>query len=329
MFDFQKEVVLNNLNNVEVFDDKGIRIDGMLYKKEYIQPVYETASTDGAKAKLVIDLNKVKGSADAKNIENVMQFVIELGLDNDYRGDFGSALFYFRKPIVVTMDANSNVATVAKAFEKAGVVDYKLYNVYTAESENKPEGVDPTASQIILVMSDNYITVRKAEVMDLVCDGACGEVGQVSKLAYTFDLTKPEVYTKNNVGFGTYDYMIHNLRLPTYANIRFTSPAEVEMPIKGGKYTQYSFEYTVPRRLGGLSVAGQKTASTTIHTFFVLNNETKNGKSFKALLEAAGATVVPVANENPYVKYEDHDEAAPIVNKKAVDNSEETTEDGE
>lgn len=317
MFDFQKEVVLNNLNNVEVFDGKGIRIDGMLYKKEYIQPVYETASTDGAKAKLVIDLNKVKGSADDKNIENVMQFVIELGLDNDYRGDFGSALFYFRKPIVVTMDANSNAATVAKAFEKASVVDYKLYTV-SVEGE-----------KITLEMADNYITVRKAEVMDLVCDGACGEVGQVSKLAYTFDLKDPAVYTKNNVGFGTYDYMIHNLRLPTYANIRFTSPAEVEMPVKGGKYTQYSFEYTVPRRLGGLSVAGQKTASTTIHTFFVLNNETKNGKSFKALLEAAGATVVPVANENPYVKYEDHDEAAPIVNKKAADNSEETPEDGE
>jgi hypothetical protein len=43
------------------------------------------------------------------------------------------------------------------------------------------------------------------------------------------------------------------------------------MPVKGGKYNQYSFEYTVPRRLGGLSVAGQKTESTTIHTFFVLD----------------------------------------------------------
>lgn len=270
MFDFQKEVVLNSLDSVKKFEN-GFRVDGMLYKSEYVGPVYKTEAVDGAKAKLVIDLDKVKGS-DVKNVENVMQFVIELGLDNDYRGDFGSVLFYFRKPIVVTMDVNSDVDTVAKAFEKAGVVDYKLYNVYTAKSENKPEGVNPTGNQIVLVMADNYITVRKAEVMDLVCDGACGEVGQVSKLAYTFDLKDSSVYTKNNVGFGTYDYMIHNLRLPTYANIRFASPAESEMPVKGGKYTQYSFEYTVPRRLGGLSVAGQKTESTTIHTFFVLNS---------------------------------------------------------
>jgi hypothetical protein len=299
MFDFQKEVVLNSLDSVKKFEN-GFRVDGMLYKNEYVGPVYKTEAVDGAKAKLVIDLDKVKGSADAKNIENVMQFVIELGLDNDYRGDFGSVLFYFRKPIVVTMDVNSDVDTVAKAFEKAGVVDYKLYNVYTAKSENKPEGVNPTGNQIVLVMADNYITVRKAEVMDLVCDGACGEVGQVSKLAYTFDLKDSSVYTKNNVGFGTYDYMIHNLRLPTYANIRFASPAESEMPVKGGKYTQYSFEYTVPRRLGGLSVAGQKTESTTIHTFFVLSTEAANFEKFLDKVTIKSVT----KNENGKVSFD-------------------------
>ena len=262
MFDFQKEVVLNSLDSVKEFEN-GFRVDGMLYKNEYVGPVYKTEAVDGAKAKLVIDLATVKSA-----VTNVMQFVIELGLDNDYRGDFGSVLFYFRKPIVVTMDKESDAATVAKAFEKAGVVDYKLYTV-SVEGE-----------KITLEMADNYITVRKAEVMDLVCDGACGEVGQVSKLAYTFDLKDSSVYTKNNVGFGTYDYMIHNLRLPTYANIRFASPAESEMPVKGGKYTQYSFEYTVPRRLGGLSVAGQKTESTTIHTFFVLSTEAANFETF-------------------------------------------------
>lgn len=287
MFDFQKEVVLNSLDSVKKFEN-GFRVDGMLYKNEYVGPVYKTEAVDGAKAKLVIDLDKVKGSADAKNVENVMQFVIELGLDNDYRGDFGSVLFYFRKPIVVTMDVKSDVDTVAKAFEKAGVVDYKLYNV--SVSGNK----------ITLEMTDNYITVRKAEVMDLVCDGACGEVGQVSKLAYTFDLKDSSVYTKNNVGFGTYDYMIHNLRLPTYANIRFASPAESEMPVKGGKYTQYSFEYTVPRRLGGLSVAGQKTESTTIHTFFVLSTAAANFEKFLDKVTIKSVT----KNENGKVSFD-------------------------
>lgn len=298
MFDFQKEVVLNSLDSVKKFEN-GFRVDGMLYKNEYVGPVYKTEAVDGAKAKLVIDLATVKSA-----VTNVMQFVIELGLDNDYRGDFGSVLFYFRKPIVVTMDKESDAATVAKAFEKAGVVDYKLYTV-SVEGE-----------KITLEMTDNYITVRKAEVMDLVCTPGCNEQGEVSTLAYTFDLKDPAVYTKNNVGFGTYDYMIHNLRLPTYANIRFTSPAEVEMPIKGGKYTQYSFEYTVPRRLGGLSVAGQKTESTTIHTFFVLNTLDFEG--------ATGITVEGTAvNAGNVVNHDAHVELVNgVVSGDAVEDNE-------
>lgn len=295
MFDFQKEVVLNSLDSVKKFEN-GFRVDGMLYKNEYVGPVYKTEAVDGAKAKLVINMEDVNNK-----VTNVMQFVIELGLDNDYRGDFGSVLFYFRKPIVVTMTAGSSVSDVAKAFEKAGVVDYKLYNVYTAESKDKPEGVNPGANDIVLVMSDNYITVRKAEVMDLVCDSNCGsDQMQVSEKVHTFDLKDSSVYTKNNVGFGTYDYMIHNLRLPTYANIRFASPAESEMPVKGGKYTQYSFEYTVPRRLGGLSVAGQKTESTTIHTFFVLSTEAANFEKFLDKVTIKSVT----KNENDKVSFD-------------------------
>lgn len=269
MFDFQKEVVLNSVDNVENFGES-FRVDGMLYKKNYItSPIYKTAFVEGEKAKLEINV------ANAKNAK-VMQFVIELGLDNDYRGDFTSVYNYFRKPIVVTLAPGSNAETVAKALKKAGFVDYKLYDVYTAESKNKPEGVNPGANDIVLVMSDSYITVRKAELIDVVRNEAgCTETIEEPVVLATLDSkeeAKVFTYTPNVVEFGTYDYMIHNLRLPTYANIRFASQAEVEMPIKGGNYYQYSFEYTVPRRLGGLSVAGQKTESTTTHTFFVLES---------------------------------------------------------
>ena len=191
MFDFQKEVVLNSLDSVKKFENS-FRVDGMLYKNEYVGPVYKTEAVDGAKAKLVINMADVNSK-----VTNVMQFVIELGLDNDYRGDFGSVLFYFRKPIVVTMAAGSSVADVAKAFEKAGVVDYKLYNVYTAESKDKPEGVNPGANDIVLVMSDNYITVRKAEVMDLTTVSAltpswklCSPSPPPERLLSAFWLTK-------------------------------------------------------------------------------------------------------------------------------------------
>lgn len=266
MFDFQKEVVLNSVDNVEKFGES-FRVDGMLYKKEYItSPIYKTAFVKGDKAKLEINVTKAKAAA-----EKVMQFVIELGLDKDYRGDFTSVYSYFRKPIVVTLTPDANVETIAKAFKKAGFVDYKLYDVkYTKSTKEAP--IDEV---VTLTMADTYIIVRKAALIDTQCAVAgCDSTIEEPVVKASTDFKDDTVftYTENVAEFGTYNYMIHNLRLPTHANIRFASQAEVEMPIKGGNYYQYSFEYTVPRRLGGLSVAGQKTESTTTHTFFVLES---------------------------------------------------------
>ena len=252
MFDFQKEVVINEVNDkiVKGFGEDGFRIDGMLYKKAYVGPVYKTEGYDGEPATITINVADVNSGK--------QQVIIELGLDNDYRGEFGSTLYYFRKPILIdareAMTADSLKAALKKVCASNGNV-LKFTN---------PEAEDA----FVLEAVDNFITVRKAEVVKFACESVSCNDDMMEVASEKKDLA----VAPNKAGFANYDYMLHNLRLPTYANIRFASP-NVEMPVKGGVYTQYSFEYTVPRRLGGLSVAGQKTASTTIHTFFVLNSQ--------------------------------------------------------
>lgn len=307
MFDFQKEVILNTLDNVKQ-NDEGVLIDGMLYKKKYIGTVYVTAPVDAAKARLGIDLNAVNTAAIAEGSIRYVQFVLELSLDNDYRGDFGSTLYYFRKPIVINLDIDTltNTDAVVKAFEKVSVSGEKLFTVVT-EGADMIEGASLT-----LVMNDCYITVRKAEAVGSYCVDSCNGEGMeqpvlVKDLKNT-TIGEKSAYISNVVGFGTYDYIIHNLRLPTHANIRFASPAEVEMPIKGGKYTQFSFEYTVPRRLGGVSVAGQKNYSTTLHTFFVLGDL---ATTFKACFTKTEDVV-----KDKLIEYTDSEEAAPITSEK-------------
>jgi hypothetical protein len=322
MFDFQKEVILNNLDNVEVFDGKGIRIDGMLYKKEYIKPVYKTEAKKGSPAKLTIDIAKLRQLADERG-SRLVQFVLELSLDNDYRGDWGSVLYYFRKPVVVNLTpdilnivasedvpdniASANKASIEKAFNMVSVSNEKLFKVSF------------DGNKLVLDAADNYIIFSKATVMSYLCSDTCsGESMEVGEVLVDMNNEDVFVVTENARDFGTYEYMIHNLRLPTHANWRFTSPAESEMPIKGAMYDQYSFEYTVPRRLGGLSVAGQKTESTTIHTFFVLQGakkgEGEKAVAFDKMLESAGVSIEPV-NAVPYVDYAAHSEAAPIINE--------------
>lgn len=263
MFDFQKEVIIN-VNDEKIFKDftDAIRIDGMLYKKAYMGPVYKTIGYEGDAATITINVADVNAGK--------QQIIIELGLDNDYRGEFGSALYYFRKPILIDAREPMSANSLKDALKKVCASNGNVLKFKNPDAEDA----------FVLEAVDNFITVRKAEVVKFACKSVSCNDDMMEVVSDKKDLAK----TPNKAGFANYDYMLHNLRLPTYANIRFAS-SNVEMPVKDGVYTQYSFEYTVPRRLGGLSVAGQKTESTTIHTFFVLSSVVSD---FEMALTKAG-----------------------------------------
>lgn len=296
MFNFQKEVVLNSLDKAAVVNpggdskagapniEKKVRFfDGGEYFAKYIVEgkIYQTDPIVGTNFELVLH-------APADILGQHVQILIELGLDNDYRGDYGSALWYFRKPILVDVilpNDNANAAKVIyNAIKSAIPEEYKFVEVsYVDNSEN-----------VTVKGSDSYQKVRKVVINRYECDDRCAgsseepvEVVNISAGA----LIKGNdyvTYTPNNVEFGTYDYVLHNLRLPTYASLRFTSPSAPEMPVQGVNYTQFSFAYCVPRvGFGGMSVAGQTNHSTTLHTFFVAANLVDN---FKALFTEIGIT---------------------------------------
>lgn len=291
MWNFQKEVVLNSLDNVEVVEgtDKGlgkpainkkVRFhDGGEYFAKYIvdHKIYETDPIPGTNFKLVLH-------APSAILGQHVQILIELGLDNDYRGDYGSALWYFRKPILVDVVLPEHNEAAAKV----------IYDAITAAIPEEYKFVNTSYSggNVTIEGSDSYQKVRKVVISRYDCDERCTgsseepvEIVNVSAGA----LKKGNdyvTYTPNNVEFGTYEYLLHNLRLPTYANLRFTSPSAPEMPVPGVKYTQFSFAYCVPRGIhfGGLSVAGQTNHSTTLHTFFVASSlVTEFKKKFKEI----------------------------------------------
>lgn len=300
MFNFQKEVVLNSLDKVEVITpkngglgtptiDKKLRIHGGgEYRDKYIvdHKIYKTKAISGNLFKLEIDFDQ---AGDLATGGAHVQFLIELGLDNDYRGDYGSALWYFRKPLLVDVMLTGTPATdvikLADALNAAIPVEYKFVTVSTSSNKVIVEGVD------------SYQKVRKVIVSKFVCEDRCAGSSEEVELPYDYNMAELVAatgfitYTPNSVEFGTYEYLIHNLRLPTYENLRFTSPNEVEMPIKGAKYTQYSFAYSVPRvGFGGLSVAGQAVQSTTLHTFYVLESLAETFETKLAELNASFKT---------------------------------------
>jgi hypothetical protein len=184
----------------------------------------------------------------------------------------------FKKPMVVDAFAASwgDAAEELSKLLKAVLTDYKFVHVLTADDADFATelGVDaPAAGEVSIVGADYNVKVRKVSIFEYVCDARCEGSSEEPLAIFAGrpeDAPEYIVYAPNAVEFGTYDYLLHNLRMPTYENYRFTSPAAVEMPMPGAKYTQYTFLYCVPRPgLGGLSVAGQFNHSTTTHVFFV------------------------------------------------------------
>jgi len=74
---------------------------------------------------------------------------------------------------------------------------------------------------------------------------------------------------QGNPGFGTYRYMIKNLRLPTAANTRWNRIVTDETPIYGAKYNQYIIKYCTNRGIMGSDAVGEVTKSLTNHVFYV------------------------------------------------------------
>ena len=88
--------------------------------------------------------------------------------------------------------------------------------------------------------------------------------------------TTAVVTTVGDIGFGSYDWMIRNLRIPTVEAIRFGGTFQDELPRPGSYYTQFVIEYEKTREITGSNVIGAPAVSKTRHTFFVLDTNAQN-----------------------------------------------------
>jgi hypothetical protein len=318
MFDFTKEVVINS-KNFETYSE-GARGDkfrvhgGGDYFGKYIVDgaVYKTAPKAGRLAVLEIDATGLAALA----TEGHISLNIELSLDRDARADWGSYVWYFKKPMAVDLfvegwTADNAAEHLSKALGHV-LTDYKFAHVLTADDAKFAEelGLEQELEngKVYVVGGDFNVCVRRVKVVDYRCDARCANTTEEAFDVVNADakhMEAPFVYTPNAVEFGTYNYLLHNLRMPTYENWRFTSQAAVEMPMAGAEYVQFTFMYCVPRPgFGGLSVAGQYNHSMTTHVFFV---KADLADQFAAELEKIEVTIKDINTDGSGADHEDHD----------------------
>jgi hypothetical protein len=73
--------------------------------------------------------------------------------------------------------------------------------------------------------------------------------------------------------FGDYNWIIHNLRLPTLANTNFWSTTKSEMPVVGGEYDQIIVRMCKERDGIAGGALGMRVTTVTTHVFYVLKDQ--------------------------------------------------------
>ena len=238
------------------------------FKKDNVQAIYKAAAKDPELAKVTINLTKVAGTTGETYRLATYIGLSQASQDSRYSND----MIFKGKPFTVEFvwlaDAAATAAKLVKNIEKYQLTVYgeKLLNV-TANT-----------SFITIEAVDEYQRFRKVNVEKFDAD-AHFSMGEYTVVRSLEDLTKAatnaavttdaEGYFVGKEGFGTYSYLLHNLRLPTSARTAAFAINQDETPIVGAKYTQFTIHYCVERGPLGMNAVGDTVKSVTTHVFYV------------------------------------------------------------
>lgn len=155
----------------------------------------------------------------------------------------------------VTFDHQILIPTAADLAAKLTAEGLKS-NVTAADAEPTADAKNAKA----IVCANEYMRITKAVLEQENENGGWDVIS---------DLKESGVYTGAE-GFGTFENLEKDYRLPTAANLRWKRPQADEMPRPGVLYDQITIHYTVHRgHVGGMGAVGQQVTSETTHVFWV------------------------------------------------------------
>lgn len=204
------------------------------------------------------------------------------------------------------------------AADAVGTVTFTCVNGYQLIKRAELQTYDPKAYTIDCCADQgDFITIKKG--VPVIFKIVNGEVKTKDGNGKQYYLDEAGVETEVSgdliailpglEAFGDYNWIIHNLRLPTAANTGFWSPAKDagELPIVGQEYTQFIITMCVDRDGIAGSVVGDRATSVTTHVLYVAGKHTQAGTPAKlvydklnALKGSAIATTADTKLANPF-----------------------------
>lgn len=196
-----------------------------------------------------------------------------------------------------TVTDNGTTSTVFAALELTAVNEFeKFANVDLEVYIENPTYKDGNF--------ENAVYVEKVTNIDPRTGTASADVAYFSERGVKKEsgtIATPKITVDQGIeGFGTFNHLQKDYRLPTQANGRWLRIDTDNYPIKGTIYNQYTIKVETDRGITGQSVVGQPGTSITTHIFWVANSL---AASFEAGLDLLGWTgnVAAGLGTNTYV----------------------------
>lgn len=230
--------------------------------------IYKAEANDPEMAKVTMDLSQISGTDGESYRLSVYIGLTQASQESRYAND----LILKGKPFTVDFVWKGEAADVAKNLVK--IINKYAVMVYGEKLLN----VSYSGAYLTIEAVNEYQRFRKVNIEKFDKDAYFGR-GEYNAVRTLEDLSEQssnaaltgtvEGYFVGKEGFGTYSYLLHNLRIPTPMRTRAFGVNLDENPIIGAKYNQYTIHYCADRGILGTNAVGDTVKSVTTHVFYV------------------------------------------------------------
>ena len=311
MFQFTTTNVLNSLKDLTTGKDLITTVDAsgkeevMIkrignFKKANVESIHHTVGSEAELAAVCMDLTNVVAK-DKKYRLNMYIGLTQGSADSRYAND----LYHKGKAFSIDFDGLATAAeTVAKLADVLKKYDILVYG-------DKQLNVYSSGALLALEAVNEYQRFVRVNIEELNAS-AYFEMGDYKVIKSLDDLKKNmashDAVIKDGVpvkeglfvgkeGFGTYSYLLHNLRLPTAARFGAFAWNKEESPVPGVIYDEYVIRYCVNRGELGLNAVGDTVKSVTTHVIYVPSALSATVNTALSKVGTVVETVKPASSE--------------------------------
>ena len=270
------------------------------FKKANVESIHHTAGSEAQLAAVCMDFTNVVSNGKKYRL-NMYIGLTQGSADSRYAND----LYHKGKAFSIDFEG---LATAAETVAKLADV-LKKYDIFVYG--DKQLNVYSNGALLALEAVNEYQRFVRVNIEELNAS-AYSEMGDY-KVIKSLDDIKKDMASHDAVvkagtpvkeglfvgkeGFGTYSYLLHNLRLPTAARYGAFAWNKEESPVPGVVYDEYVIRYCVNRGELGLNAVGDTVKSVTTHVIYVPSTLSETVKTALGKVGTVVDTVKPASSE--------------------------------